>query len=83
MDGAALAGGCEIAIACDLIVASKKARFGVPEAKRSLVAAAGGLFRLPQKLPRHIAMEMLLTGGFGSSRSFRVSSYKASMPWMF
>mmetsp|Transcript_12512 Transcript_12512/g.20240 ORF Transcript_12512/g.20240 Transcript_12512/m.20240 type:complete len:257 (+) Transcript_12512:418-1188(+) len=62
VDGAALAGGCEIVLACDLVVASKNARFGVPEVKRSLVAAAGGLFRLPRKLPRAIAMEMLLTG---------------------
>lgn len=62
VDGAALAGGCEISLACDMIVASSKSRFGVPECKRSLVAAAGGLFRLPQKLPRNIAMELLLTG---------------------
>lgn len=62
VDGHCLAGGCEIALACDLIVASRKASFGVPEVKRSLVAAAGGLFRLPQKLPRAIALELLLTG---------------------
>ena len=58
VDGAALAGGCEIVLACDLVVASKSSRFGVPEVKRSLAAAAGGLFRLPRKLPKHIAMEM-------------------------
>jgi len=62
VDGAALAGGCEIVLACDLVVASKASRFGVPEVKRSLVAAAGGLFRLPRKLPNAIAMELLLTG---------------------
>ncbi|HEX9991847.1 MAG TPA: crotonase/enoyl-CoA hydratase family protein [Acidimicrobiales bacterium] len=62
VDGPALAGGCEIAIACDLIVASTAARFGLPEVKRSLVAAAGGLFRLPRLLPRTLAMEMVLTG---------------------
>ena len=62
VDGAALAGGCEIAIACDMIVAGNKSRFGVPEVKRSLVAAAGGLFRLPAKLPHAIAMELILTG---------------------
>jgi enoyl-CoA hydratase len=50
VDGAALAGGCEICLACDLIVASTKSRFGVPEVKRSLIPAAGGLFRLPQKI---------------------------------
>jgi enoyl-CoA hydratase len=62
VDGPALAGGCEIALSCDLIVASTAARFGIPEVKRSLVAAAGGLFRLPRALPRNIAMELALTG---------------------
>jgi enoyl-CoA hydratase len=62
VDGAALAGGTEIALACDLIVASTAASFGVPEVKRSLVAAAGGLFRLPQRLPFNLAMELILTG---------------------
>jgi enoyl-CoA hydratase len=62
MEGPALAGGCEIAIACDLIVASTDARFGLPEVKRSLVAAAGGLFRLPRLLPRKIALEIIMTG---------------------
>jgi enoyl-CoA hydratase len=49
-------------LACDLVVASTEARFGIPEVKRSLVAAAGGLFRLPRKLPFNIAMELALTG---------------------
>ena len=62
VDGAALAGGCEIVLSCDLVVASTNARFGIPEVKRSLVAAAGGLFRLPRALPRNIAMELALTG---------------------
>jgi enoyl-CoA hydratase len=62
VDGAALAGGCEIALACDLIVASTNARFGLSEVKRSLVAAGGGLFRLPAALPPKIAMELVLTG---------------------
>src|SRR4051794_7240184 len=62
MEGPALAGGCEIAIACDLIVASTEAKFGLPEVKRSLVAAAGGLFRLPRMLPRKIALEIIMTG---------------------
>ena len=60
--GAAFAGGCEIAIACDMIVASEDARFGVPEVKRGLLAGAGGLHRLPQILPRNIAIEMIATG---------------------
>ncbi len=62
VDGPALAGGCEIALACDLIVASTAASFGLPEVKRSLVAAAGGLFRLPRALPPTVAMELILTG---------------------
>ena len=62
VDGPALAGGCEIALACDLIVASTNARFGLPEVKRSLAAAAGGLFRLPQALPTRIALELIMTG---------------------
>ena len=62
VDGPALAGGTEIVLACDLLVASTEARFGIPEAKRSLVAAGGGLFRLPKKLPPNIAMELALTG---------------------
>jgi len=62
VDGPALAGGTELVLACDLVVASRTAVFGVPEVKRNLVAAGGGLFRLPRKLPRNIAMELVLTG---------------------
>jgi enoyl-CoA hydratase len=62
VEGYALAGGCEIALACDMIVASRDATFGLPETKRALVAGAGGLFRLPQRIPRAIAMEYALTG---------------------
>jgi enoyl-CoA hydratase len=62
VDGPALAGGTEIVLACDLVVASTAASFGIPEVKRSLVAAAGGLFRLPRMLPRNIALELGLTG---------------------
>ena len=62
VEGYALAGGFEIALACDLIVAARYARFGIPEVKRGLVAAAGGLFRLPQRIPYHLAMELALTG---------------------
>ena len=64
VEGYALAGGCEIALACDLIVASREATFGLPETRRALVAGAGGLFRLPQRIPRAIAMEYALTGEF-------------------
>jgi enoyl-CoA hydratase len=62
VDGPALAGGTEIVLACDLVVASTTATFGIPEVKRSLVAAAGGLFRLGRKLPLNLAMELALTG---------------------
>ena len=62
VNGPALAGGCEIVLSCDLVVASTEARFGIPEVKRSLVAAAGGLFRLPRALPKNVAMELALTG---------------------
>jgi enoyl-CoA hydratase len=63
VEGWALAGGFEMVLACDLVVASREAKFGLPEVKRSLVAGAGGLLRLPQRLPYHVAMEVALTGG--------------------
>jgi enoyl-CoA hydratase len=62
IEGFAVAGGLEVALACDLIVAAKGAKLGIPEVKRSLVAAGGGLLRLPRLLPRAVAMEMALTG---------------------
>ncbi|HEX7300600.1 MAG TPA: crotonase/enoyl-CoA hydratase family protein [Solirubrobacteraceae bacterium] len=62
IEGFAVAGGLEIALSCDLIVAARGARLGVPEVKRSLVAAAGALRRLPQRLPYGVAMELALTG---------------------
>lgn len=62
IEGAALAGGCEIALACELIVASREARFGLPEVTRGLIAAAGGLYRLPRALPRNLALHAILTG---------------------
>lgn len=62
VDGYALAGGMELALACDLIVANANAKFGIPEAKRGLVAAGGGVVQLPRLLPRPLAMELALTG---------------------
>jgi enoyl-CoA hydratase len=62
IEGFAVAGGLEIALACDMIVAARDARLGIPEVKRSLVAAGGALLRLPRLLPRTIAMELALTG---------------------
>ena len=62
VDGYALAGGMEVAITCDLLVANSGAQFGIPETKRGLAAAAGGLMRLPRQIPYRIAMELALTG---------------------
>ena len=64
VEGYALAGGLELALTCDLVVAAEDAKFGIPEVKRGLVAAAGGLMRLPRQLPQRIAMELALTGDF-------------------
>jgi enoyl-CoA hydratase len=62
VDGPALAGGCEIVLACDLVVASRAASFGLPEVSRGLLATAGGLIRLPRVLPMPVALELALTG---------------------
>jgi enoyl-CoA hydratase len=62
IEGFALAGGLEIALACDLIVAARGAKMGIPEAKRSIIAAGGALLRLPRRMPYHLVMELALTG---------------------
>ncbi|WP_312871715.1 crotonase/enoyl-CoA hydratase family protein [Amycolatopsis acididurans] len=62
VEGYAIAGGFEIVLACDLIVAARNAKFGLPEVKRGLVAAGGGLLRLPERVPYHLAVEWSLTG---------------------
>lgn len=73
VDGPALAGGCEIALACDLIVASGRAVFGLPEVKRSLVPAGGGLFRLPRVVGSKVALEAILTGDpISAERAYQV-----------
>ena len=73
VEGWALAGGFEVALACDLIVAARDARFGIPEVKRGLVAAAGALLRLPRRIPYHLAMELALTGEpIGAERAAQV-----------
>lgn len=64
VEGYALAGGLELMIACDLVVASAGAKFGIPEVKRGLVAAAGGVMMLPDQIPERVAMELALTGEF-------------------
>ena len=73
VEGYALAGGLELMIACDLVVAHKDAKFGIPEAKRGLVAAAGGVMMLPDQIPERIAMELALTGEFiGAERAYEL-----------
>lgn len=62
IEGFAVAGGMEVALSCDLIVAAKGAKMGIPEAKRGLVAAGGALLRLPKRMPYHVVMELALTG---------------------
>lgn len=62
VNGFALGGGTEIALACDIVVASEKASFGLPEVKRGIIAGAGGLLRLPRQIPLKIALEYILTG---------------------
>jgi enoyl-CoA hydratase/carnithine racemase len=64
VEGFAVAGGFEVALACDLIVAARDARLGIPEVKRSLVAAGGALMRLPRVMPFNLAMELALTGEY-------------------
>lgn len=64
IEGFAVAGGLEIALSCDLIVAGRDARLGIAEVKRGLAAAAGALIRLPKRIPYHVAMELALTGEF-------------------
>ncbi|WP_255547917.1 crotonase/enoyl-CoA hydratase family protein [Erythrobacter ani] len=73
VEGYALAGGLELMIACDLVVAHSGAKFGIPEAKRGLVAAAGGVMMLPDQIPERIAMELALTGDFiGAERAYEI-----------
>jgi enoyl-CoA hydratase len=67
VEGYCLAGGFESMLCCDLVVAARNAQFGLPEAKRGLAAAAGGLMRLPRLIPQRIAMEMVLTGDMMSA----------------
>ena len=62
VNGTALGGGTELALASDLVVAEERAKFGLPEVKRGLIAAAGGVFRIVDHLPRKVAMELILTG---------------------
>jgi enoyl-CoA hydratase len=81
VDGFALAGGFEIALACDLIVASVDATFGLPEVRRGLIAAAGGLYRLPRSLPRAVAYELIATGErLGADRALALGLINRVVP---
>jgi enoyl-CoA hydratase/carnithine racemase len=81
VNGAALAGGCEIVLCCDLVVAAEHATFGVPEVKRGLVAAAGGMLRLPRRLPHAVAMELLLTGDpIDAARAYQLGLVNKVVP---
>lgn len=73
VEGHALAGGCEVVLACDMVVVGRSARLGLPEVKRGLVAAAGGLLRLPERIPAAVAMELVLTGDYlGAERAYEI-----------
>jgi enoyl-CoA hydratase len=79
VEGYALAGGFEIALSCDLIVASEAAKFGLPEVRRGLVAGAGGLLRLPRRVPYHLAMEIALTGEHFTAERLQRAGLVASL----
>lgn len=73
VEGYALAGGCELAMSCDLLVVSEEAKFGIPEAKLGLAAGAGGLLRFPRQIPYRVAMELALTGElFSAERAYEL-----------
>ncbi|MBA2397293.1 MAG: crotonase/enoyl-CoA hydratase family protein [Bradyrhizobium sp.] len=71
VEGYAVGGGLELCLSCDLIVAARDAKMGLPEVKHNVVAVGGGLFRLPRRIPHHIAMELALTGGFENAEFFQ------------
>jgi len=81
VEGYALAGGFELVLACDMVVASEAAQFGVPEVKRGLAATAGGLMRLPRQLPYRIALELALTGDmFPAKRAYEYGLINRLVP---
>ncbi|MDD9938905.1 MAG: crotonase/enoyl-CoA hydratase family protein [Myxococcales bacterium] len=71
VEGYAVAGGLELALSCDLIVATEESKMGLPEVKRGLVAVGGALFRLPKRIPYHVVMELALTGESHPAERFR------------
>ncbi|MEZ5572630.1 MAG: crotonase/enoyl-CoA hydratase family protein [Halioglobus sp.] len=81
IEGYALAGGLELAISCDLIVTADNAKFGIPEVKRGLAAAAGGLMKLPRQIPSRIAMELAITGDFiTAQRAYEIGLVNQIVP---
>ncbi|MGT3780984.1 enoyl-CoA hydratase-related protein, partial [Enterobacter asburiae] len=70
VEGYAVGGGLELCLSCDLIVAARDARMGLPEVRHNVVAVGGGLFRLPKRIPYHVAMELALTGQFKGAEYF-------------
>jgi len=70
VEGYAVGGGFELCLSCDLIVAARTARFGLPEVRHNVVAVGGGLFRLPRRMPYHLVMELALTGEFKDADYF-------------
>ena len=81
VNGAALAGGCEIVLACDMVVAAEHATFGIPEVKRGLIAGAGGLTRLPRRIPVAVAIELGLTGeAIGAERAYEIGLINRVVP---
>ena len=81
VNGPALAGGFEIVLACDLVVAAETARFGIPEVKRGLMAAAGGLIRLPKRIPLATALELAMTGDpIDAARAFQLGLVNRLVP---
>ncbi len=81
VNGSALAGGFEIMLSCDLVVAADHATFGIPEAKRGLVAGAGGLIRMPKRLPMAVALELAMTGdAIDAARAFTLGLVNKVVP---
>jgi enoyl-CoA hydratase len=81
VNGSALAGGFEIMLSCDLVVAAEHATFGIPEAKRGLIAGAGGLIRMPKRLPIAIALELAMTGDtIDAARAFELGLVNRVVP---
>ncbi len=81
VNGSALAGGFEIMLSCDLVVAAEHATFGIPEAKRGLIAGAGGLIRMPKRLPMAIALELAMTGDpIDAARAYQLGLVNKVVP---